>query len=575
MEKKKKNLKWILKIVWIIYASFSVLVWMPKIDELFTKDYDETSKHVPLEDSWDISINGDLYEDITLDEFHFQAVSKGDKIVMQRELPRDWDLVEGVLRFSVRHSAVNVYVDGQMIHEYGHDRLAKNKTLGSGYQFVDFPNEYQGKNLKIELHIVEDKIFTKLDPVGIYEWKNAYRLLMTENRIPMLLGCFLFVFGLITTVITIFALAFSLKFIRMFCIAVFALCMGMWTLCYYNVILVFSIPLYSVSLLEYLMIYLAPLPITVYMYEDVKNLENKLMRTFYWAIVTVQLAVVTVGIALHTLDIVHMAATLRYMQIIIIAGLVYFIVVIILNLKSGRKMIDRLYLIGMLAITICVGYDILGYRSRRYQGGTEYAFKGATSIGVVIFIFIMICSFYIDLTQKMMQETERNFLIKSAYTDELTKLHNRRYCMEYINKFKESRDWHFTVICFDLNNLKTMNDTYGHAKGDILIKSAADVIAESFEKRGMVARMGGDEFIAVLETADEKEVSRLMEKFQVNVDKKNKEIPDLNMTIACGRASGSESENDIEKIYQIADDRMYENKKQMKLELAEHGNIIR
>lgn len=384
----------------------------------------------------------------------------------------------------------------------------------------------------------------------------------------MLLGSFLFVFGLITTFITIFALAFSLKFIRMFCITVFSLCMGMWTLCYYNVILVFSIPLYSMSLLEYLMIYLAPLPISVYMLEDVKSLENKVMKVVYWVYLAVQLVTVTVGIALHTMDIVHMAATLKYMQFIIIGGLVYFILVILLNLKSGRKVIDRLYLVGMLAITSCVAYDIFSYRSRRYHGTADAAFRGATAVGVTIFIFIMICTFYIDLTQKMMQETERNSLIKSAYTDELTKLHNRRYFMEYINRFKESKDWHFTVVCFDLNNLKFMNDTYGHAKGDILIKSAADVIAQTFEKRGMVARMGGDEFIAVLETADAKQVSGLMEQFQVNIDKKNKAIADLNMTIASGYASGSESEKDIEKVYQVADDRMYENKKRMKMEMG-------
>ena len=163
-----------------------------------------------------------------------------------------------------------------------------------------------------------------------------------------------------------------------------------------------------------------------------------------------------------------------------------------------------------------------------------------------------------------MWETERNSLIKSAYTDELTQLHNRRYCMEYINKIKEEHVHDFTVICFDLNNLKMMNDTYGHAKGDILIKSAAEVIAETFEPYGIVARMGGDEFVAVLRTSDEDKVNAQMETFQKNIEKKNRQIQGLNMSIACGFASGSTQEADIDKIYQLADDRMYENKKNMK-----------
>ena len=169
-----------------------------------------------------------------------------------------------------------------------------------------------------------------------------------------------------------------------------------------------------------------------------------------------------------------------------------------------------------------------------------------------------------NLTRKLMWETERNSLIKSAYTDELTHLHNRRYCMEYINKIKQEQDRDFTVICFDLNNLKMMNDTYGHAKGDILIKSAAEVLAQTFESYGVVARMGGDEFVAVIKTSDTGKVEALMQDFQNNIDKKNEQMEGLHMSIACGYASGSAQEADIDKIYQLADDRMYENKKQMK-----------
>ena len=76
--------------------------------------------------------------------------------------------------------------------------------------------------------------------------------------------------------------------------------------------------------------------------------------------------------------------------------------------------------------------------------------------------------------------------------------------------------------------------------------------------------MGGDEFIAIARTADASEITSLMEDFQEKIHKKNVNIPDLNMSIACGYASCSAKEYNIEKIYQIADNRMYENKKQMK-----------
>ncbi len=559
----KISKKTVLKIIWIVYALASILVWMPQIDRMFTKDYASASAYLSLDDDWDITINGKVYRDVSLDSFRFDIVSKGDEIIMQRTLPEQWELTEGALRFHIRQSAVKMYIDDEMFYEYGYDRMAQNKTVGSGFQFIDFPNEFQGKTLKICFIISEDSAFARLDSVKVYEWKNAYRVLMTENRLPLFLGCFLTIFGLVISAVTIVALAFSLKYIRVLCISLFSLLMGLWTLCYYNVILIFSIPLHAVSLLEYLTLYLAPIPLIIYMREDVKNLQQKSLWIFYRFLSAVHILATAWMIGLHTLDIVHCAATLKYMQALIVCNLIYFIFIEIRNLKYHR-IIDRLFLVGMLVIAACIVYDLAGYCGNRYFGRTIFSMRGMTAVGVVIFIFILISVFYLNLTQKMMQEKERDFLIKSAYTDELTRIHNRRYCIEYMNRIEEAGKLCHTVICFDLNNLKVVNDTYGHVKGDILIKSAAEVIAQTFHQYGIVARMGGDEFIAILETVAPEKIRELTEQFEENIRKKNREIKDLNMSVAYGYASCEAGEARIGKVYQLADDRMYEKKKQMK-----------
>lgn len=561
---KKVSIKLILKVLWIIYACYSLISWLPMADHLISKDYEQISQCISLNDSWDIRINGKSYEDIKLEDFRFGPMRKGDQIIMERILPDNWSIVEGALRIHIRQSAISLFVDGKKVYTYGYDRAAFGKTVGSGLQFINFPKDYQGKLLTIQMEMCEDYAFTKFDPVRIYEWKNAYRALMTENRMPMLFGSFLVIFGLATAMVTIFAVVFSIKYIRLLCISIFSICIGLWTLCYYNVIMIFSIPLYSVSLMEYISLYLCPIPLTVYMYEDVKGLNSSLLKKLYWILLTVQVSSTAAILALHTKDIVHFAATLKYMQALIVICLIYFLMIVLLNLKKSGQMENRLFLIGMLVIGSCIAHDLFVYCSDRYFGRPVPTVRGLSCLGVIIFIFILIVSFYMNLTRKLMWETERNSLIKSAYTDELTHLHNRRYCMEYINKIKQEQDWDFTVICFDLNNLKMMNDTYGHAKGDILIKSAAEVLAQTFESYGVVARMGGDEFVAVIKTSDTGKVEALMQDFQNNIDKKNEQMEGLHMSIACGYASGSAQEADIDKIYQLADDRMYENKKQMK-----------
>lgn len=564
MKKPNKSLpKNLLRTLWIIYALISTLIWLPQVDKLLVKDYASVSEYISLDDSWKISIGDDTWQDISLNAFYFDAVRKGEEITMCRTLPDDLGPSDGALRLHIRQSAVRIYVDNELFYEYGHDRIAQNKMVGSGFQFINFPNEYEGRTLTICLYQSEDKAFSQLDSIRIYSWENAFRLLMTENRIPLFTGCFLLIFGLMTMIVTAFALAFSLKYIRLFCVSLFSLLIGLWTLCYYNVIMIFSIPLYSVSLLEHLSLYLAPIPLLIYMWEDVKKLQQQFLRYCYQTLFIVQVAATMSMIILHGIDAVHLAGTLPYMQALIVCDLVYFILIEIMNLKSSQP-IDRLFLIGMLIIGGCAAYELINYYDNRYHGAPSLAIRGAAPVGVVIFIAILICSFYINVTQKTMQETERNFLLKSAYIDELTQIHNRRYCMEYMNKIKETENTDYTVICFDLNDLKKTNDTYGHTKGDILIKSAAEVIRETFESHGIVARIGGDEFISILNTTLSEEISGLLEQFQSGIQRKNREISNLNMSIAYGCASCSPKEHNIDIIYQTADNRMYEKKKQMK-----------
>lgn len=563
-EKRKPTHKTIMKILFTVYAIASVFFTTTMIDRMFSSDYSEISKCVTLNDGWDITINDRSYHNVSLDTFRFDIVGKGDTITMIRTFPDRLDCVGNALLLPIRQTAVKVYVDANQIYQYGWDRLNRHKTVGSGYLTVELPDNYAEKTLKIHLTVGEDNVFTHFDPIRIYEWKNIYRVVLTENRVPLFLGCFLTIFGLATCLITIFALLFSGRFLRILCVSLFSICIGLWTLCYYNVLLIFSMPLYTICLLEYLSLFLAPVPLVIYMREDVLALKRPYMTRLYRILLTIQIAATVILIGLHTVDLVHCAATLKYMQALIVCDLVYFVIVEFMNLHISRQLVHKLFLVGMLLLSACVVCDLVSYYLDRYHGVTLLPIKGIAPLGLVLFIFILLVSFYINLTEKMMQETERNSLIKSAYTDELTKIHNRRYCMEYMNRIMEMENPDYTVFCFDLNNLKVTNDTYGHARGDLLIRSAAEVIDKAFGPFGIVARMGGDEFIAIVETGDSEKISSIAAEFQTCIGEKNLAIPDLHLSIAFGYASCSPKEYNIEKIYQLADNRMYENKQAMK-----------
>ena len=131
---------------------------------------------------------------------------------------------------------------------------------------------------------------------------------------------------------------------------------------------------------------------------------------------------------------------------------------------------------------------------------------------------------YTRMTKSMMEEKEKELLIKRAYTDELTQLHNRTYCSEFMREISLVKQCKFTIINFDLNGLKQMTDTYGHTKGDELICYAALVLDKTFSTEGVVGRMGGDEFIVILETDNVEHIEELIGKLNDNIKEVNKEV---------------------------------------------------
>ena len=116
----------------------------------------------------------------------------------------------------------------------------------------------------------------------------------------------------------------------------------------------------------------------------------------------------------------------------------------------------------------------------------------------------------IYVTRNVDEEKRREeHLVRISMTDELTRLYNRRSYEEDLSKLREhGLDDSFVLFSIDVNGLKRVNDTKGHAAGDELIKGAADCLSLSFGNSGKVYRTGGDEFMAVTHTGDPEALRR-------------------------------------------------------------------
>ena len=121
---------------------------------------------------------------------------------------------------------------------------------------------------------------------------------------------------------------------------------------------------------------------------------------------------------------------------------------------------------------------------------------------------------------------------------------------------------------FDLNDLKKLNDTYGHEKGDEYIKNGCRLICDNFA-HSIVFRIGGDEFVAVLWESDFENRDRLVRDFRDKLSyiKASDKSPEKKVSIACGMAVlDCRNGVSVDETLKQADYAMYEDKRRIKEE---------
>lgn len=161
----------------------------------------------------------------------------------------------------------------------------------------------------------------------------------------------------------------------------------------------------------------------------------------------------------------------------------------------------------------------------------------------------------IDVTQERLYE---QMMIKNANTDFLTGLYNRRYVYEYIDKLE---DEYLSVFCIDLDHFKSVNDIYGHHEGDKALVLTAETLQEH-TPGGLIARMGGDEFLVVIAGEHtEEEVERTRKMIKDQLDRAYAEHEHLqNISASVGAAYTQTGKETFHDLFHLADELMYREK---------------
>ena len=178
----------------------------------------------------------------------------------------------------------------------------------------------------------------------------------------------------------------------------------------------------------------------------------------------------------------------------------------------------------------------------------------------------------LNITMRELMNTQQHAdaMSRLATRDALTGIRNKTAYDNQIRLLQESfnsGNHEFGFVMVDLNNLKTINDSYGHDKGDIAIKKCCRLICETFT-HSPVFRIGGDEFVIVLRESDYRNIDVLLTQFKkkVSILKDNIRLqPWERVSAAIGYALyDDEQDTSVQSVLARADQEMYKNKKKMK-----------
>jgi diguanylate cyclase (GGDEF)-like protein len=212
-----------------------------------------------------------------------------------------------------------------------------------------------------------------------------------------------------------------------------------------------------------------------------------------------------------------------------------------------------------------------GYDEVPHVANKNYSQKLILIIVVLGTILIFVILYVVKLIKALIKEKLSTELLRQReeflYTDTLTNLYNRNY---FSSKIKDTLDFLVypqSFIIADINNLKTTNDRYGHLVGDLLLKQFADTLKENCPPECQLVRMGGDEFLIILENTNELVATEIIKTTKIALRKNPIIITDneiIYVTTSFGYATRYSTNETFDEMFKTADARMYAEKRMSK-----------
>lgn len=548
MSKASRN-RWIL--LFFILISFWVVSYLTLV--LPSRDYGLVSKDlIDLNEGWTVEYGDTILQDVS---FPYELdLEPHMRYTTTRILP---DLESNSLTLRIRSSMqdIIVYVDGMEIFR---DLKGNSGWLtapdASLWHFLSLPEGSSGKEITLEMVSPTRAFSGTLNEVYVGEGIDLLAQVIRANAMKIILCILFLILGIFMLILSSFVK--NLEDNRLIYLGGFAVLFSVWLFGESKVLQLFTGNRFIIGGISYMLIPLIAISYVLFLKESVFQKYQSVMvgaaLVFFVNLVgNVLLQVFGIQNFISSMDL-----TVVLVSFMIVGSMVLMVIEWKMdgNLQAKTMIMSSFIPAGFLLAEVSI--FLLG----------RYEMTGSlTGIGILLF-FLQISYFTFRSVDKAIQsERESEFLKKMAYVDILTGMGNRAAFEKYVDGLRKKHSGkQFRLAMMDINNLKYINDHFGHKEGDEAIRKCAEAMKKYLLPYGDCFRLGGDEFAAVLYDLDEETYEHLIRCMREEVQAAKNNHP-YRVDIAVGSNVYLEERfSDFSSFIHETDLRMYENKRKVK-----------
>lgn len=530
-------------ILTIVLALFALFYFIGRSEYLFILDKPKAMNEGWVYDNKEILLPTDL------------NVPKGEDYSISIILNSDFHEPKYLL---IRTSLQNITIslDGLVVYQktYGE---SWDHPYASMWHLVLLPRHVDGQTLSLTFSSPYQVMSGQINEIFYGSEAMHYAYLLNQYGIRLLLNFFVFLVGL---VLVISDGLFNKNQNRGYgYVGLFAVLLALWMFAESRMMQFFTGSQFLIGSLAYLVLPLFPIPLLIYL----KNYVFKHYQKNLSALIYIFIAQFIFVVTLPLIGWLDFFQTVFFSQFWLVFAIVEVMILLIVEAKRYQNHEAIQFIKVFLILVIFGAFELVSFALGDFQSTSIFL-----SVGVAFLMVILSINYIRYIVQRMKLSHEKELYERLAYMDYVTQGQNRLAFERDLDEiFKDpSKREQLRLILFDLDGLKSINDSYGHVEGDKAIKKAFDIITEAFQDKGMCYRIGGDEFACLYQSLDES----LYQQKKTFIDQQIQEYEDAT-PYHFGLSYGSASVNlpdmsAIDLIHQ-ADQDMYEHKKKHKSSL--------